>query len=93
MKIFVRALNSGPSDEKIHEKMCSMQEARLTLNFEDHYVIQPTIIFHDYNVKYFKNAINEIGKPTPKDFEYRSDNNPVFLNVEEIKKINLNLKI
>ena len=76
--------------EKLHEKMCSIHEAYLTLDFKDHYVIKPSINFFDYDIKYSKNAINETGVLVPKDFEYRSDSNTHFLNVQEIKAINKN---
>ena len=76
--------------EKLHEKMCSIHEAYLTLEFKDHYVIKPSINFFDYDIKYSKNAINETGVLVPKDFEYRSDSNTHFLNVQEIKAINKN---
>ena len=76
--------------EKLHEKMCSIHEAYLTLDFKDHYVIKPSINFFDYDIKYSKNVINETGKPVPKDFEYRSDNNTHFLNIQEIKALNKN---
>jgi UDP-N-acetylglucosamine 4,6-dehydratase/5-epimerase len=76
--------------EKLHEKMCSIHEAYLTLDFKDHYVIKPSINFFDYDIKYSKNVINETGTPVPKDFEYRSDNNTHFLNVQEIKALNKN---
>jgi UDP-N-acetylglucosamine 4,6-dehydratase len=74
--------------EKLHEKMCSIHEAYLTLEFKDHYVIKPSINFFDYDIKYSKNAINETGVLVPKDFEYRSDSNTHFLNVQEIKALN-----
>jgi UDP-N-acetylglucosamine 4,6-dehydratase len=76
--------------EKLHEKMCSIHEAYLTLDFKDHYVIKPSINFFDHDIKYSKNAINETGVLVPKDFEYRSDSNTHFLNVQEIKAINKN---
>ncbi len=76
--------------EKLHEKMCSIHEAYLTLDFKDHYVIKPSINFLDHDIKYSKNAINETGVLVPKDFEYRSDSNTHFLNVQEIKAINKN---
>ncbi len=66
--------------EKLHEKMCSIHEAYLTLDFKDHYVIKPSIRFYDEDINYSKNKLNETGKPVPKDFEYRSDNNEHFLN-------------
>ena len=77
--------------EKVHEKMCSMQEAHLTLDFKDYYVIKPSIKFYDIDINYLKNALNEAGKPVPKDFEYRSDNNENFLNIKEIMDINKSL--
>jgi len=77
--------------EKLHEKMCSIHEAHLTLDFKDHYVIKPSIKFYDKYIDYSKNAIGEIGKPVPKDFEYRSDNNEHFLNINEIADINESL--
>ena len=77
--------------EKLHEKMCSANEAHLTLDFKDHYVIKPSIQFFEYNIDYVKNVLNEQGKPVKEDFEYRSDNNTHFLNIEEIKKLNKSL--
>ena len=48
-------------------------------------------IGHDNAINYLKNALNEAGKPVPKDFEYRSDNNENFLNIKEIMDINKSL--
>jgi UDP-N-acetylglucosamine 4,6-dehydratase len=77
--------------EKLHEKMCSMQEAHLTIDFKDYYVIKPSIKFYDIDIDYLKNALNEIGKPVPENFEYRSDNNEHFLSIKEIIDINKSL--
>ena len=52
--------------EKLHEKMCSIQEAHLTLAFKDYYVIKPSIKFYDININYLKNALNEVGNPARK---------------------------
>ena len=79
--------------EKLHEKMCSINESYLTLDFKDHYVIKPSITFFDYNINYSKNALKETGKSVQKDFEYRSDNNAHFLTVQEITKLNKNLLV
>ena len=73
--------------EKIHEKMCSVHEARLTLEFKDHYVIRPSITFWDYKIDYKKNALKETGKQVRENFEYRSDNNEDFLSVSQIKNL------
>ena len=79
--------------EKLHEKMCSINESYLTLDFKDHYLIKPAIKFYDKSYNYSKNVLNEVGKLVPKDFEYRSDNNAHFLTVQEIIKLNKSLPI
>ena len=50
--------------------MCSVHEARLTLEFKDHYVIRPSITFWDYKIDYKKNGLNETGKQVRENFEY-----------------------
>ena len=79
--------------EKLHEKMCSINESYLTLDFKDHYLIKPSIKFYDKSYNYSKNVLKEVGKLVPKDFEYRSDNNNHFLTVQEIIKLNKSLSI
>ncbi len=71
--------------EKLHEKMCSENESHLTLEFNDFYLIKPSIVFFEENINYKKNKLNEIGKNVRKNFSYSSDNNPKFLNISEIK--------
>ena len=73
--------------EKLHEKMCSINEAYLTLEFKDHYVIKPSITFFDHNVDYLKNKLKESGKLVKENFEYRSDTNTQFLSIGEITKL------
>ena len=77
--------------EKLHEKMCSLNESYLTLNFKDHYVIKPSIKFYDKDINYLQNKLKETGKPVVKEFEYRSDKNTHFLSVQEIAKLNKDL--
>jgi len=79
--------------EKLHEKMCSINESHLTLDFKDYYVIKPSIQFYDKTINFIKNSLNEVGKPVSKDFEYRSDNNIHFLTVQEIIKLNKVLSV
>ena len=79
--------------EKLHEKMCSVNESHLTLDFKDYYVIKPSIQFYDKKINFIKNSLNEVGKPVSKDFEYRSDNNIHFLTVQEIIKLNKVLSV
>src|SRR5450631_3905597 len=48
--------------EKLHEVMCPADDAHLTLEFDDHYVITPTIQF-SLVVDFTTNRLQEIGKP------------------------------
>ncbi|MDR3560132.1 MAG: UDP-N-acetylglucosamine 4,6-dehydratase (inverting) [Negativicutes bacterium] len=72
--------------EKLHEVMCPADDAHLTLEFSDHYVIQPTIMFRDL-MNYTVNTIKEQGSPVPSGFEYSSGTNPHFLTVSEIQEM------
>ncbi|EAT12526.1 UDP-N-acetylglucosamine 4,6-dehydratase (inverting) [Bermanella marisrubri] len=69
--------------EKLHEKMCPKDDSYRTLEFEDHYVITPSINFHDGNVNYVMNNLNEQGKSVEQGFSYDSGTNTWFLTVEE----------
>ena len=60
--------------EKLHEIMCPADDSHLTLEFDDHYVICPTIQFA-HEADFTKNMINEIGTPVEQGFEYNSGNN------------------
>lgn len=71
--------------EKLHEIMCPADDSHLTLEFDDHYVIRPTIKFFNREFDYTKNALGEIGVEVPQGYEYHSGNNPHFLSVAEIK--------
>lgn len=73
--------------EKLHEIMCPNDDSHLTLEFDDHYVIRPTIQF-TVNVDFTLNRLGERGKPVPQGFEYNSGTNPQFLSVEEIVAMN-----
>ena len=67
--------------EKIHELMIPRDEARRTLEFENHYVIQPEFKFWD------RRSSKGRGSEVPDDFEYNSDNNPWRLTIKEMRKI------
>ena len=69
--------------EKLHELMCPKDDSHLTLEFDDHFVIKPSIVFsspRDYSV----NPLGERGKPVKIGFEYSSDKNDVWLTKEEL---------
>jgi UDP-N-acetylglucosamine 4,6-dehydratase len=74
--------------EKIHEIMCPSDDSHLTIEFEDHFVIRPTITFvHGLN-DYTTNALGATGTPVDQSFEYNSGTNSHFLTVDEITQLN-----
>ena len=75
--------------EKLHEVMCPQNDAHLTIEFNDHYVIQPTIQFTT-KVDFLKNVLGEVGKKVDYAFEYSSDKNTQWLtHTELLEKIKL----
>ncbi|MFA9462550.1 UDP-N-acetylglucosamine 4,6-dehydratase (inverting) [Thiohalorhabdus methylotrophus] len=74
--------------EKLHEVMCPADDSHLTLEFPDHYVIQPTIRFHNGELDYSINALHEKAHLVKQGFEYNSGANPDFLDVEGIREFN-----
>ena len=72
--------------EKLHEIMCPSDDAHLTLEFHDHYVIKPTISFVS-NPDFRVNAAKETGVPVPDGFCYDSGTNPHMLSVEDIRDL------
>ncbi len=72
--------------EKLHEVMCPRDDSHLVYEFEDHFVIRPTITFSQ-TVDYAVNALGEKGCSVEQGFEYNSGTNPHFLTVEEIRQM------
>jgi len=84
MKTNVIGIRPG---EKLHEIMCPADDSHLTLEFDDHYVIQPSIqIFQSR--PYIENKVGEIGAPVAQGFEYNSGSNHHFLSVDELRQLN-----
>ena len=73
--------------EKLHEIMISSDDSHLTYEFDDYYIIAPSIKFSNVELNYEINALNERGKKVKDGFSYSSDNNPLWASDEEIKKI------
>ncbi len=73
--------------EKLHEVLCPADDSHLVLEFEDHYVIRPSIKFYDLDVDYSVNPLNERGRPVDRDWEYNSRNNPQFLTVDQLRRL------
>lgn len=72
--------------EKLHETMITRDDSHLTLEFNDHYVIKPSIQFATKS-DFSKNALGEYGKSVERGFKYASDLNDKWLSKEEILKM------
>lgn len=70
--------------EKLHEVMCPADDSHLTLEFDDHFVIRPTIQASQL-ANYIKNRLGETGTPVEQDFEYSSATNSHFLTPDELR--------
>ncbi len=79
--------------EKVHEIMCPADNSHLTLEFDDHYVICPTIQFA-HNTDFTLNKLSEKGKAVVEGFEYNSGNNVEWLTHGDLIALSkgLNLK-
>jgi len=67
--------------EKLHEVLISEDEARQTIELEDMYVVQPAAAL------WFGHEWEGRGKPLPEGFNYVSNTNSDWLNVEQINEI------
>lgn len=74
--------------EKLHEIMCPADDSHLTVEFEDHYVIMPSITFRDREMEATANNLGEKGNFVSAGFEYNSGTNPDFLTTEQILEYN-----
>lgn len=78
--------------EKLHEIMCPKDDSHLTLEFADHYVIRPTILFTSLT-DFTANSLGETCKPVPDGFEYTSGNNQHFLTRDDLSLFLENIEL
>lgn len=78
----IRLIGIRPG-EKIHETMCPRDDAHLTLEFKDHYIIKPSISF-TVPVDFMVNKLGERGTQVSEDFHYSSDNNPEAMSEKDL---------
>jgi len=69
--------------EKLHEIMCPVDDSHLTLEFEDHFVIKPSIQFNHIS-DFSENRLGEKGKLVEPGFEYNSGTNSKWLRHEAL---------
>ena len=67
--------------EKLHEVMIPKDDARRTIEYADHYIIQPDFDF------WGRRFTNNSGQSVPEEFEYNSGDNPWMLTPEEMGEI------
>jgi len=72
--------------EKLHEIMVPRDDSHLTLEFHDHFVIRPSIIFTQQN-DYTTNLLGETGTPVKQGFEYSSETNTQWLDAEGLMEM------
>jgi UDP-N-acetylglucosamine 4,6-dehydratase len=68
--------------EKLHEVMISEDDARSTVDVDDHYVICPAFAWWDANGGSVRN-----GTPVPEGFRYSSDTNTDWLDMARIGEL------
>lgn len=74
--------------EKLHEIMCPSDDSHLTLEFEEYYVITPTIRFTGRDIDFSRSGLGEVARPVAQGFEYNSGTNPHFLTLPELVELN-----
>jgi UDP-N-acetylglucosamine 4,6-dehydratase len=67
--------------EKLHEVMITEDDARNTIEFPDHYVIQPSLS------GWKQSAAQSVARPVAEDFRYASNSNTSWLEVETLRKL------
>lgn len=79
--------------EKLHELMIPLDDARMTLEFGDHFTIVPSIRFNHTDVDFAVDRLKETGRWVAEDFEYRSDTNPAFLTAAQLADLHAGLPV
>ena len=67
--------------EKMHEQMISIEDARFTLEFEDHFRLLPSTVTMDELAAY---ARDKGGSTVPQNFSYTSQNNQEWMTKGEL---------
>jgi UDP-N-acetylglucosamine 4,6-dehydratase len=74
--------------EKLHEVMCPADDSHLTIEFEEYFVIAPSIVFFSRINDFTSNALGESGESVKQGVEYNSGKNKNFLTLAEIRSYN-----
>lgn len=72
--------------EKVHEEMITETDSLNTIEFDDYYVILPSMVDDLWSIEKFKNESGkQSGKQCEFGFKYNSGTNEHFLTVEELR--------
>ncbi|MDC0225474.1 UDP-N-acetylglucosamine 4,6-dehydratase (inverting) [Gammaproteobacteria bacterium] len=69
--------------EKLHEIMCPKDDSHLTIEYDNHFIIKPSIRFLDEN-DFTVDNLGEKGQSVDYGFEYNSGTNTHFLSIDEL---------
>ncbi|MGZ5580018.1 MAG: UDP-N-acetylglucosamine 4,6-dehydratase (inverting) [Methylobacter sp.] len=72
--------------EKLHEVMCPCDDSHLTLEFHDHFVIKPSIVFNT-RPDFATNNLGEVGQSVASGFEYSSGTNKEVLDIDGLRQL------
>ena len=78
--------------EKIHELMCPKESSNHTLEFKNYFIIFSSDVKLEKRINLYYKKNKEKGVRVKSNFEYSSETNKNFLNISQIKKLNLDLK-
>lgn len=74
--------------EKIHELMCARDDFQHVIEFDDFFIIRPSIVTFSNSgpLRYLTTELGEKGWPVIRNFEYNSHTNPDYMDVEQIRE-------
>lgn len=72
--------------EKLHELMISEEDSHLCYEFDNFYIISPSIIFQT-PIDYSKTRLNEVGKKVANSFSYASNTNTEWLDSTQLQEL------
>ena len=74
--------------EKIHELMCARDDFQHVIEFDDFFIIRPSIVTFSNSgpLRYLTTELGEKGWPVIRNFEYNSHTNPDYMDIEQIRE-------
>ena len=84
-KLAVEIVGIRPG-EKLHEVMIPRDDSHLVFEFEDFYILEPSISFQT-PIDYARTRLGEVGQRVKDGFEYSSETNTQWLNTQELLRM------